>query len=244
MKQQSFNFNEFIKKDERAVASEAPAEEKDANVSEPAEDTVEAEGEVSELSVQKAVVEELAVEKAELHEKMAGQEADMLSLKKKYEKVLHELDVKKAEVFSLKAEVEALKGNVNTLESKLAAQMAKDIDLQERNPNALALIDRDVEIPDRFPGETRDHVLEVIKSARDKAEADGRVRCAQVLEGVLLANEPNGTLAKRRAALEKLFEDNGNLITGTVLEELTRLGISHKNGEEYLLPAEILKRTY
>ena len=60
MKQQSFNFNEFIKKDERAVAGEAPAEEKDANVSEPAEDTVEAEGEVSELSVQKAVVEVLS----------------------------------------------------------------------------------------------------------------------------------------------------------------------------------------
>ncbi len=237
MKQQTFNLNEFIKNDESAAAEEASAEETGASVPEPAVEEAEGESEVSELSVQKAVVEELAVEKAELHEKMAGQEADMLSLKEKYDNVLHELDVKKAEV-------ESLTVKVNALESKLAAQMAKDIDLQERNPNALALIDRDVDIPDRFPGETRDHVLEVVKSARDKAEADGRVRCAQVLEGVLLANEPNGNLAKRRAALEKLFADNGNLITGPVLEELTRLGISHKNGEEYLLPAEILKRTY
>lgn len=237
MKQQTFNLNEFIKNDESAAAEEASAEETGASVPEPAVEEAEGESEVSELSVQKAVVEELAVEKAELHEKMAGQEADMLSLKAKYDNVLHELDVKKAEV-------ESLTVKVNALESKLAAQMAKDIDLQERNPNALALIDRDVDIPDRFPGETRDHVLEVVKSARDKAEADGRVRCAQVLEGVLLANEPNGNLAKRRAALEKLFADNGNLITGPVLEELTRLGISHKNGEEYLLPAEILKRTY
>ena len=54
----------------------------------------------------------------------------------------------------------------------------------------------------------------------------------------------NGTLAQRRATLEKLFADNGNLISGPVLEELKRLGISHKNGDDYLLPSEIMKRTY
>ena len=37
---------------------------------------------------------------------------------------------------------------------------------------------------------TREQVLEVIKEARDKAEAEGRIRRAQVLEGVLVANEP------------------------------------------------------
>lgn len=236
MNQQSFNFNEFIKKDEpvEPIAEKAVEAAGEAEVND----------EAHELDVHKVVVEELAAEKAELHEKMADQEADMLALKTKYENSVRELEVKKAEVFSLKSEVEALKGSVNALEAKLAAQLAKDIDLQERNPNALALIDRDVDIPDRFPGETRDHVLEVIKEARDKAESDGRIRRAQVLEGVLLVNEPNGNLAKRRESLEKLFANNANLITGPVLEELTRLGISHKNGEEYLLPAEIVKRTY
>lgn len=235
MNQQSFNFNEFIEKKEetseevKSVRTEAEVEETDAS---------------HELDVHKVVVEELAAEKAELHEKMAGQEADMLALKTKYENAVRELEVKKAEVFSLKAEVEALKGNLNALESKMAAQLARDVDMQERNPNALALLDRDVDIPDRFPGETRDHVLEVVKEARDKAEAEGRIRRAQVLEGVLLANEPNGTLAKRRVSLEKLFVDNNNLISGPVLDELNRLNISHKNGEEYLLPAEIMKRTY
>jgi len=65
-----------------------------------------------------------------------------------------------------------------------------------------------------------------------------------VLESVLVANEPDGTLDKRRAELEKLFNDNANVINGTVIAELERLGIPHKNGEEYLLASEIVKRTY
>ena len=81
-----------------------------------------------------------------------------------------------------------------------------EFDQQERNPNALALLDREMELPDRFPGETRDHVLEVIKEARDAAEKDGRRRRAQLLEGVLVANEPNGGLSKKRMALEKFFK--------------------------------------
>ncbi|MGN0854215.1 MAG: hypothetical protein ACI4R9_01695 [Kiritimatiellia bacterium] len=236
MSQQSFNFDEFIQKKGDA------AEESSIETADIAE--VQMEAEANELDVHKVVVEELAAEKAELREKMAGQEADMLALKTKYENVARELEVKKAEVFSLKSETEALKGMVNSLEAKLSAQMVKDVDMQERNPNALALIDRDVDLPDRFPGETRDHVLEVIRDARDRAETEGRLRRAQVLEGVLLVNEPNGTLGQRREALEKLFAKNNNLITGEVLEELNCLGISHKNGEEYLLPSEILKRTY
>ena len=110
--------------------------------------------------------------------------------------------------------------------------------------NKIALLDRNIECEDRFPGETRDHVLEVIREARDRDEADGRVRRAQLLESVLVANEPNGTLAKRRAELEKLFSDNANIISGTVIEELKKLGISHKKGDEYLLASEIIKRTY
>ena len=74
--------------------------------------------------------------------------------------------------------------------------------------------------------------------------SEGRVRRAQLLEGVLVANEPNGTLSKKRAELEKLFNDNANIVTGTVMAELQKLGIPHKHGEEYLLPAEIVKRTY
>jgi hypothetical protein len=106
------------------------------------------------------------------------------------------------------------------------------------------LLERNIECEDRFPGETYDHVLEVLREARDKAEAEGRTRRAQLLESVLVANEPNGTLAKKRAELEKLFNDNANVISGVVISELEKLGISHKHGEEYLLPSEIIKRTY
>ena len=233
MNQSSFNFNEFIKKDEPPPAPVVEAEEEG-----------EEEANAPELDVQKAVVEELAAEKVELHEKLANSESEMLALKTKLEKTAHELEVKTAEVFSLKTELEKATSQVNALSAQISALMAKEEDLQERNPNALALLDRDVELPDRFPGETRDHVIEVVKEARDKAEADGRIRRAQLLEGVLVANEPNGELAERRAELEKLFAENGNILSGPVIEELKRLGISHKNGEEYLLPSEIIKRTY
>ena len=108
----------------------------------------------------------------------------------------------------------------------------------------IALIDRDVNIDDRFPGETRDHVLEIIREARDTAEKDGRQRRAQLLEAVLVANEPVGELKRRREKLEKIFEENGNIINGPVLEALEKSGVSHKEGENYLLASEILKRNY
>jgi hypothetical protein len=138
------------------------------------------------------------------------------------------------------------------LEAKIAEyekELAKVGDILSANSeteisNKVSLLDRDVEISDRFTGETREQVLEVIKEARDKSEAEGRIRRAQVLEGVLVANEPTGELANKRAALEKFFNDNANILSGPVIAELERCGISYKNGEEYLLPAEILRRTY
>ena len=200
--------------------------------------------EPEELDVQKLVVADLAAEKTMLAEKLNNLMSEYLQLKKKSEDDEKELSTKKAEVFSLKAEVEKAKSEKNALEAQLAALQAKELDLQERNPNSLALLDRDVELPDRFPGETRDHVLEVIVEARATAEKEGRLRRAQILESVLVANEPNGTLAARRQALEKLFNENANIVNGPVLDELSRLDIPHKNGEQYLLPEEILRRTY
>ena len=177
-----------------------------------------------ELDVQKAVVESLAADKAEQDER----------------------------IVALKKENDSLKFQVSSLTSALEeakAALAKVGDVLARNEetpasSTVALIDRDPELNDRFPGETRDHVLEVIREARDAAEKDGRIRRAQLLESVLVANEPIGNLAKKRAALEKFFADNANIMSGPVIAELEKCGISHKNGEEYLLPGEILKRTY
>lgn len=224
------NFEEFLKDDNE--------NEVDASAEEVA---VEPE----ELDVQKAVVEELAADKArldvqmeELSQKVASLEAALAEKSKALEAALEDKAKSIAELtsgFNLK---------IAELEQKLAAEQERQFDEQARNPNALALLDRDMELPDRFPGETRDHVLEVVKEARDKAEAEGRVRCAQLLEGVLVANEPNGNLAKKRAALAKFFADNGNILSGPVIEELDRCGISYKKGEEYLLASEILLRTY
>jgi len=179
--------------------------------------------EPEELDVQKAVVEELAAEKVRM---------DV------------QLSETRQKVASLESEIESLKAQISELERKLAEEQERQFDEQARNPNSLALLDRDTELPDRFPGETRDHVIEVVREARDKAEAEGRIRRAQLLEGVLVANEPNGNLAQKRMAMEKFFSDNGNILSGPVIEELTRCGISYKNGEEYLLPSEILTRTY
>jgi predicted RNase H-like nuclease (RuvC/YqgF family) len=184
-----------------------------------------------ELDVQKAVVESLAAEKIECDEriKTLGNEK------------LH-----------LTSENEELKNKIAELENKLSQcseELTKVGDILAANSettasNKIALLDRNVDIADRFLGETREQVLEVIREARDQAEADGRIRRAQVLEGVLIANESTGELAKKRSALEKFFNDNGNILSGIVITELDRCGISYKNGEDYLLPAEIIKRTY
>ena len=235
MNHSSFNMEEFIKKETDPVA--APEE----SVADVEKESVE---EVAELDVQKAVVEELAADKAQLNEQVLSKEDEINRLTAELEKVKGDLAKKNAEVFSLKSSLEGMKATTSALEAQVSSLAARELDLQERNPNALALLDRDIDLPDRFPGETRDHVLEVIREARDKAEAEGYLRKAQVLEGVLVSNEPNGNLAKKRAQLSKLFADNGNIISGPVLEELQRQGISHKNGEEYLLPDEILRRTY
>lgn len=214
------NFEEFLKPEEKSAEIQAPVESTDKHGQ---DDQFESVG-ADEIDVQKAVVESLAADKAEQDETIAG----------------------------LRKENESLKSEIATLKEKIAEQnkaLANVGEVLARNAegeasNKIALLDRDPEIPDRFPGETRDQVLEAIKEARDKAEADGRIRRAQVLEGVLMANEPSGNLEKKRAALEKFFNDNANILSGPVIAELEKYGISHKKGEEYLLPSEILKRTY
>lgn len=190
-----------------------------------------------ELAVQKAVVEELAAEKVELHEQIAARDKELAALKEQLNGANQTVAILKSENAKLCAQTEAL-------QAKLDARLAHELDQQQRNPNSLALLDREVELPDRFPGETRDHVLEVIAVARDEAEKEGRARRAQVLEAVLVANEPSGALAEKRAEVVKLFSENGNIVNGTVLARLQELGIAHKNGEDYLLPSEIIKRAF
>lgn len=219
------NYEEFLQPQDGA--SENVTDNKEAETPEQAE---EMDTQV-EIDVQKAVVESLAADKAVQDEKIASLE--------KAKAVLQE------EVIKSKAEIERLKKQI----AEQAEALSKVGDVLAMNKetdasNKISLLDRDLEIPDRFPGETRDQVLDAIKEAREKAEADGRVRRAQLLEGVLVANEPTGNLAKKKAALEKFFNDNQNILSGPVIEELQKYGISHKKGDEYLLPSEIIKRTY
>ena len=177
-----------------------------------------------DLDVQKAVVESLAADKAEQDEKL--------------EKLLKENNSLKSELAQLKNKLEEMKAALENVGDVLAKNAETELS------SKVTLLERDVEINDRFQGETHDHVLEAIKEARDVAEKEGRLRHAQLLESVLLANQPAGNLEKKRKALEKFFNDNGNILSGPVIQELEKCGISHKKGEEYLLPAEIIKRTY
>ena len=241
---------EFLAQSIMAAANgEDEAEEK---VEETATEAETVEETAPELDVQKAVVEELAVDKAKLEEKVETLQQKIQTLenesndglKSENERLKAELDGANKALAAATAEVNGLKIRVAELSARLAEEQERHFDEQSRNPNALALLDRDIELPDRFPGETRDHVIEAVKEARDRAEAEGRVRRAQLLEGVLVANESSGNLAKKRAALEKFFNDNGNILSGPVLEELAKYNIAHKNGEEYLLPSEILTRMY
>ena len=178
----------------------------------------------AELDVQKAVVESLAADKAEQDERIVTLQRENDSLR--------------SQVSGLKSSLEEMRASL----AKVGDVLAKNAETE--GSSKIALIDRDPELNDRFPGETRDHVLEVIREARDAAERDGRLRRAQVLESVLVANEPVGKLAEKRAALEKFFNANANIMSGPVIAELEKCGISSRNGETYLLPGEILKRTY
>lgn len=221
------NFEEFLDDE----APKAPANE------EIAEETSE-EDAADSIDVQKAVVESLAADKAEQAETIAALRAENAELRRNIAEL-------KKEAAALAEHAEAVKRQMS--EQKTALEKVGDvlaINADNGLSNKVSLLDRDIDVPDRFVGETRDHVIEVVREARDKAEAEGRLRRAQVLEGVLAANEPEGTLAKKRAALEKLFAENGSIVSGLVIEQLEKMGISHKNGDEYLLPAEIINRNY
>jgi len=178
----------------------------------------------NDLDVQRAVVEELAADKAEQGEKLDSLAQENANLK--------------SQISNLKEQIAEMKKALENVGDVLAKNA------EGNESSKIALLDRDPELNDRFPGETRDHVLEVLREARETAEKDGRLRRAQILESVLVANDSVGELAKKRAELEKIFTENANIVNGSVIEELTKRGISHKKGEEYLLPSEILKRVY
>ena len=222
------NFEEFL---DDAAPKAQPAEQ-------PAEEVAEEEATVDSIDVQKAVVEALAADKAEQAETISALRAENAELKKSI------VELKKS-IAELTDRAELSKKQM--LDQKAALEKVGDVLAMNADnglSNKVALLDRDIDVPDRFTGETRDHVIEVVREARDKAEAEGRLRRAQLLEGVLAVNEPEGTLAKKRASLEKLFAANVNIVSGPVIAELEKMGISHKNGEDYLLPAEIVKRNY
>ena len=196
-------------------------------VEDEAEDTVQPD----ELDVQRTVVEALAAEKAELSERFAALVKKTEELKSEKQSLAEQINVLRAEKEEFRSALERMSG-----------LLIKNSERAESSQ--IALIDRNVEIDDHFTGETRDHVLEIIREARDNAEKEGRRRRAQLLEAVLVANEPVGELKSRRDRLEKLFDENNNIINGTVIAALEKIGISHKEGENYLLASEILKRNY
>ena len=226
------NFEEFIR----------PVKTVENELEEVSEGQIEEEKSVSEeLDVQKAVVESLAADKAAQDEEIIRLKSENELLRKRLEeniKLIGELETQKAQTDMLKSQIAEMKSALENVGEVLARNTEGDMS------SKIALLERNVECDDRFPGEAHDHVLEIIREARDKSEAEGRVRRAQLLESVLVVNEPNGTLAKKRAELEKLFNDNANVISGVVITELQKLGISYKYGEDYLLPSEIIKRAY
>lgn len=184
-----------------------------------------------EIEIQKAVVESLAADKVKIEEEATLIRERSAALER--------------ENAALAARNAALEGEVKALKEELA-RSADRLARNEATPDSskVALLERNIDLDDRFEGETRDQILEVLREARDAAEKEGRNRRAQLLEAVLLENAPVGELAARRSALEKLFADNGNIVNGAVMRELTKLTIQYREGETYLLPSEILKRIY
>lgn len=229
-------YEDFIKKDEPQDATESIRV--GGVVSETPDDTdVDVKTTAPEIDVQKAVVEALAEEKVKM-------EGEMASLRKN-------LDFYKNEISRLENALAESRRNAGEWKEKCESERkqreileSKEYDIQERNPNSLALLDRDVEIPDRFPGETRDQVINAVEEAWKKAEKEGRIRLAQVLEGVLASNERNGTLEERKKAVREIFTKNLNVLNGEAIAALEKIGISHKRGEEYLTVEEIMAANF
>ena len=250
MSEQTFDISEFIEK------KETPSAEREEGLFE--QEGEIGEEEIAEVDIQKAVVEELAAEKIELHEKVSAKEEELQALSEKIKSAELALEEAKKEAEAKKQELEdakkiacELKENlaqakeaIRKLDEKLSEKFFARLEVLERNPNMLALLDREPELEDRYLGETRDHVLEVIQQARDAAEKEGRQRRAQILESVLVANEPAGELKKRREMLENLFKENSNLLTGSAMKKLDELNIKYKEGEGYLMPSEIILRNF
>lgn len=206
------NFEDFIREESAPV--DIPVEE-----------------DASEIDVQKAVVEALAADKAEIEE-------EVKSLREKENFLSEENTRLAAEVARLKEELERALDSQKKIDEFLSKEVEND------GRDKVALLDRSFELPDRFEGETRDHVIEILREAKITAEKDGRLRRAQILEAVLLENEPVGILAEKRVELEKLFADNQYILNGEVINRLDKLTIQYKCGKNYLLPAEIIKRLY
>lgn len=165
-----------------------------------------------EIDVQKAVVESLAADKAEQDEVIASLKARNVSLQAEVDALSSQLVKARAETAQANAALKKVNDELSGLGEVLVRNKERDA------ANQVALLERSVEIDDKFEGETRDHVLEAIRDARDAAEKDGRFRRAQVLESVLVANEPNGELVRRREELEKMFTENANVISGVVID--------------------------
>jgi chromosome segregation ATPase len=218
------NVEEFLQGNKSDTAEEKEITEESFELSEQEEVEVE-------LDVQKAVVESLAADKAEQDEHIDRLENDKAALTSEVERL-------KKELTDTKAELEKVKAELNKAVDLIS------IDDKSDSSNTVSLLERNIEMPDRFAGETRDHVLEAVKEKRDRAEQEGRIRCVQLMEAVMVVNEPSGELQKKRAALVKFFNENQNILSGTVIAELEKYGISYKKGEEYLLPEEIIRRTY
>ncbi len=191
-----------------------------------------------ELDVQKAVVESLAADKAEQDERIGALQAENERLQAEQGRLQAENSQLQGTIAGLEQQIEALQRSLAKVGDQLAANTEGELS------NQVTLLERNPEIDDRFVGETRDHVLEVIAEARDEAEKAGRIRRAQLLESVIVANTPVGNLSQRRAELQKFFHDNGNILSGPVISRLEQDGIAHKHGEDYLLPSEIIQRTY
>ncbi|MBQ5531264.1 MAG: hypothetical protein IIT98_04605 [Kiritimatiellae bacterium] len=256
MADRAFDMSEFMRKDGPAEAPSAAETAEESAAAPEATDGGDG-GENLELDVQKAVVEELAADKVRLERRLEERAARLRSAADSYMALMErcawlESRLAAAEknrdagarADALRRENEKKNGEIARKDAEIARLLSREIDMQERNPNALALLDRDAELPDRFPGESRDHAIEAIREAAAKAEKEGFVRKAQVLEGVLVSNEPNGTLAARRSELAAVLAKNNNLVTGEVIEYLKSRGLSHAREGGFLSAAEILRFYY
>lgn len=221
---------------EKAEAAAAEAEGVQAALEEIAGEKLEAESRAEAAEAKASALEgqleetRVAAEKAADEAKQAVERARAESEK--------EITVLKNERASLQRELEEAKSRIRDLEfekrNAAAAVPPPPVKRESVGQREIAFTLKPFEtLSEKFVGEVREHILEVLREALRNCRGTNRERREMILESVLAANESNGELVRRREDIKLILKDADSFNDESVLKELGKLGFRFISGKNH-----------